>query len=77
MKFQQRDIDRELWENVSPGQAVDYTWEEPMLAHKLLVVLESEGVRDNSEHEYNMDVIKVDLKPCIFSLFDNFTFCIW
>lgn len=59
MKFQQRDIDRDIWETLNPGQTVDYAWEEPNMAHKLCCLLESEGVRDNSEHEYNLDVIKV------------------
>ena len=61
MRFQQRDIDRDHWEAVEPGHSVDYAWEEPTLAHRLCVLMETEGVafRDASEHEYNLDVIKV------------------
>lgn len=64
VRFQQRDIDRESWESVDPGHSVDYAWEEPNMAHKLCVSLETEGVafRDASEHEYNLDVIKVCIK---------------
>lgn len=61
VRFQQRDIDRESWESVDPGHSVDYAWEEPNMPHRLCVSLETEGVafRDASEHEYNLDVIKV------------------
>lgn len=61
VRFQQRDIDRESWESVESGHSVDYAWEEPNMPHKLCVSLETEGVafRDASEHEYNLDVIKV------------------
>ena len=61
VRFQQRDIDREAWESVDPGHSVDYAWEEPNMPHKLCVSLETDGVafRDASEHEYNLDVIKV------------------
>lgn len=69
VKFQQRDIDRDVWEMVEPGQSVDYAWEEPNMAHRLCVLLESENVKDNSEHEYNLDVIKVITRhPCLYSL---------
>ncbi len=66
VRFQQRDIDRESWESVESGHSVDYAWEEPNMPHKLCVSLETEGVafRDASEHEYNLDVIKV-LTHCI------------
>lgn len=61
VRFQQRDIDRDHWEAVEPGHSVDYAWEEPMMPHRLCVSLETEGVafRDASEHDYNLDVIKV------------------
>ena len=68
VRFQQRDIDRESWESVEPGHSVDYAWEEPNMPHRLCVSLETDGVafRDASEHEYNLDVIKVVL-PSIVS----------
>lgn len=61
VRFQQRDIDRDHWESVEPGHSVDYAWEEPTMPHKLCVLLETEGgaFRDASEHDYNLDVIKV------------------
>ena len=59
VKFQQRDIERDMWETVEPGDSIDYAWEEPNMAHRLCVVMEADSVRDNSEHEYNLDVIKV------------------
>ena len=59
VKFQQRDIERDMWETVEPGDSIDYAWEEPNMAHRLCVVMQADSVRDNSEHEYNLDVIKV------------------
>ena len=67
VRFQQRDIDRESWESVESGHSVDYAWEEPNMPHKLCVSLETEGVafRDASEHEYNLDVIKVNFNAIL------------
>ena len=43
------------------GGAVDYAWEEPLLAHRLRICIDSDSVayKDNVLHEYNLDVIKV------------------
>ena len=41
---------------------VDYAWDEPMAAHRLRVMLDTDGTfRDVGAHEYNLDVIKVGL----------------
>ena len=42
---------------------VDYAWDEPMAAHRLRVMLDTDGTfRDVGAHEYNLDVIKVCLQ---------------
>ena len=41
---------------------VDYAWDEPMAAHRLRVMLDTDGTfRDVGAHEYNLDVIRVRL----------------
>lgn len=61
IKFQQKELDHEEWEQVDAGGAVDYAWEEPMFTHRLRIFIDSDAVayKDNVLHEYNLDVIKV------------------
>ena len=41
---------------------VDYAWDEPMAAHRLRVMLDTDSTfRDVGTHEYNLDIIKVGL----------------
>ncbi|KAK9808775.1 hypothetical protein WJX72_003363 [[Myrmecia] bisecta] len=60
IRFQQRDVDGEDWEVIEGGATCDYAWEEPLVAHRLRVMLDTDGAlyRDSAVHEYNLDVIK-------------------
>ncbi|CAD7705163.1 unnamed protein product [Ostreobium quekettii] len=59
IKFQQRDVFRE-WETLRPMRCVDYAWDEPSLAHKMRVTVDSDAlnVREPNIHEYNLDNIR-------------------
>lgn len=59
LKFQQKDLDTAAWDEVQTGQQMDYAFDEPLLPHKVRVVLSDNGFLDQSVHEYPLDIIKV------------------
>lgn len=59
LKFQQKDLDTAAWDEVQTGQQMDYAFDEPLLPHKIRVVLSDNGFLDQSGHDYPLDIIKV------------------
>lgn len=60
LRFQQKDFNSASWDTVQAGQQLDYAFEEPLLSHKIRVVLFAEnGYLDQAVHEYPLDIIKV------------------
>ena len=60
MRFQQKDLSSATWDTVQAGQHLEYAFDEPLLSHKIRVVLFAEnGYLDQAMHEYPLDIIKV------------------
>ena len=60
LRFQQKDLNSTTWDTLQAGQQLDYAFEEPLLSHKIRVVLFAEnGYLDQTVHEYPLDIIKV------------------
>lgn len=67
MKFQQKDVDTRVWQTIAAGQQVEYAFEEPLLPHKLRVVLSAQNAfLDQTVHEYPLDIIKVSLLNLLY-----------
>ena len=59
LRFQQKDLDTAAWDEVQTNQQIHYAFDEPLLPHKIRVVLSDNGFLDQSVHEYPLDIIKV------------------
>ncbi|KAK9809768.1 hypothetical protein WJX73_004442 [Symbiochloris irregularis] len=59
LRFQQREVEEE-WEAVQSGHTADYAWDEPLLARKLRVCIDSDlaAYQNVAVHEYSLDMIK-------------------